>query len=71
MKSDFLSDFIEIETKQVTQYHLVFAGKIKLFRIKILKIQDRMQAVCSRDGTGQDFLDPTGKFLNHRRLTGF
>ena len=23
-----------------------------------------------RDGTGQDFLDPTGKFQNHRRLTG-
>ena len=21
----------------------------------------------SRDGTGQDFLDPTGKFQNHRR----
>ena len=25
--------------------------------------------VCSRDGTGQDFLDPTGKFQNLRRLT--
>ena len=24
----------------------------------------------SRDGTGQDYLDPTGKFQNHRRLTG-
>ena len=23
-----------------------------------------------RDGTGQDFPDPTGKFQNHRRLTG-
>ena len=23
-----------------------------------------------RNGTGQDFLDPTGKFQNHRRLTG-
>ena len=27
--------------------------------------------VHTRDGTGQDFLDPTGKFQNHRRLTGF
>ena len=25
----------------------------------------------TRDGTGQDFFDPTGKFQNHRRLTGF
>ena len=25
---------------------------------------------CSRDGTGHDFLDPTGKFQNIRRLTG-
>ena len=25
---------------------------------------------CTRDGTGKDFLDPTGKFQNHRRLTG-
>ena len=24
----------------------------------------------TRDGTGQDFLDPTGKFQNHRRLIG-
>ena len=26
--------------------------------------------VQTRDGTGQNFLDPTGKFQNHRRLTG-
>ena len=26
--------------------------------------------VQARDETGQDFLDPTGKFQNHRRLTG-
>ena len=26
--------------------------------------------VRTRDGTGQDFLDPTGKFQNHHRLTG-
>ena len=26
--------------------------------------------ILIRDGTGQDFLDPTGKFQNHRRLTG-
>ena len=35
--------------------------------------QDKRQCettVCGRDGTGQDFLDPTGKFQNHRRLTG-
>ena len=25
----------------------------------------------SRHGTGQDFVDPTGKFQNHRRSTGF
>ena len=25
----------------------------------------------SRDGTGQDFLDPTDKFQNHRRLTSW
>ena len=24
----------------------------------------------TRDGTGQDFFDPTGKFQNHRRLSG-
>ena len=28
-------------------------------------------ALLSRDGTGQDFLDATGKFQNLRRLTGF
>ena len=26
--------------------------------------------VYTRDGTGQDFFDPTSKFQNHRRLTG-
>ena len=25
----------------------------------------------ARDETGQDFLDPTGKFQNHRRSTGW
>ena len=25
----------------------------------------------SRDGTGQDFFKPSGKFQNHRRSTGF
>ena len=25
----------------------------------------------TRDGTSQDFLDPTGKFQNYRRLTGW
>ena len=25
---------------------------------------------CIRDGTGQDFLDPTGKFQNYRPLIG-
>ena len=29
-----------------------------------------LQSARGRDGTGQDFLDPTGKFQNHRRLTG-
>ena len=28
------------------------------------------QSIKTRDGTSQDFLDPTGKFQNHRRLTG-
>ena len=27
-------------------------------------------SIATKDGTGQDFLDPTGKFQNHRRLTG-
>ena len=34
-------------------------------------VSRQLHRIYCRDGTGQDFLDPTGKFQNHRRLTGF
>ena len=35
-----------------------------------MSVRSKFMRVRSRDGTGQDFLDSTGKFQNHRRLTG-
>ena len=34
-------------------------------------VRTNLTAIYCRNGTGQDFLDPTGKFQNHRRSTGF
>ena len=39
-----------------------------LAAIFIIKLLD--QPISIRDGTGQDFLDPTGKIENVRRLSG-
>ena len=61
----------------------VFLEQVEVFKIRFVcyieylnmftvvqYIMNMSFLVISRDGTGQDFLDPTGKFQNHRRLTG-
>ena len=59
-------------TWRVTEIHILWelqlrqqnlwASPLQYFRV--------LNTVQSRDGTSQDFLDLTGKFQNHRRLTG-
>ena len=45
------------------------SGRLELSLSQVTAMGSTM--IRTRDGTGQDFLDPTGIFQNHRRLTGF
>ena len=49
---------------------LLSVGRDAFFLHTYLPLYNCKGDVHTRDGTGQDFLDPTGKFQNHRRLTG-
>ena len=57
---------MEVETKVV---HLFVKNKSR--SVKVNSWRFLLVIVYTRDGTGQDFLDPTGKFQNLRRSTGF
>ena len=54
---------VESFLKHLNHNHAWFRVNAKLFCFRNLN-------VSTRNGTGQDFLDPTGKFQNLRRLTG-
>ena len=68
---DWTSTLFQAESKQTNEKTQKKSSKKKPWSKKKNGYFTTLIVTHTRDGTGQVFLDPTGKYQNHRRLTGF